>query len=149
MWEWIMETLNMLVKSNDINSIKAHFETDDVKSEVFVILLKDRELADKIYKKKNISYLNTLVKRVIYEMKSKYHFKNKEEFSRFQRINFVCEKYGIDMTPANAYKISHMMEYENYSTTEFSITLVAQILKEYKESEIFIREELIQGDVND
>jgi len=149
MWEWIIKNLNKLIKENDINSIKAHLETDDVKSEVCMVLLQDKSMAEAIYQKRNTAYLNKMIKHTIYEMKSRHHFKNKVEFSRFQRIQLVCEKYGIDMIPANAYKISHIMEHDNYSTEEFSIVHIIKILKEYKEDDILLKYELAEGDNND
>ena len=39
------------------------------------------------------------------------------------------------MLPENAYKISHMMEEENYCKEEFSIYHISKLLKEKKETD--------------
>ena len=76
---------------------------------------------------------------MIYELRAGQYFSNKEYFSRFQRIEFVCQKYGIEMSPENAYKISNMMEHENYCKEEFSICHISKLLKEKKEKEVLLK----------
>ena len=138
MWEWITATLDDVCRKSDTAVLSSSLETDDIKSEVCMVLLKDKELAKNIYERKDAAYLRKLVKRTVYELRAGMYFDNKQYFSRFQRIEFVCQKYGIEMLPENAYKISHMMEHENYCKEEFSIYHISKLLKEKKESETLL-----------
>ena len=139
MWEWIMATLDHICQKNNVAVLSNSLEADDIKSEVCILLLKNKELAKNIYEKKDFFYLRKLVKRMIYELRAGQYFSNKEYFSRFQRIEFVCQKYGIEMSPENAYKISNMMEHENYCKEEFSICHISKLLKEKKEKEVLLK----------
>ena len=138
MWDWMMSALNEICRESDAD-ILYNMELDDIKSELLLKLLKERKLAEEIYQSKNKKYLRKLVNRMIYELRAGMYFKNKEYFSRFQRIEFVCQKYGIPMLKENAYKIHHMMEYENYNREEFSICHISKLLNEKKENEIFLK----------
>lgn len=128
MWEWILETLNRLCRSDNIGSIKGIAEADDIKQEVCLYLTEHKKEAEEIYKKQKVAYLNKLVKRVIYGMKVKTECEQKRNFSSYQRIQSICEKYQIPMIVENAYKISHMLESENYNSEEFTIQHIIRFI---------------------
>lgn len=138
MWNWILETLNRLCRSDNINSIKGIAEADDIKQEVCLYLLKHPKEAEEIYRDKKTHYLNRIMLHIIYDAKGKREYKSRDNFSCYQRIQNICEKYQIPMTVENAYKISHMMEYENYSNEEFSIQNIIMLLKVKRQPEISV-----------
>ena len=85
-------------------------------------------MAEEIYVRQKVAYLNKIMKHVIYGMKAKTECERKQEFSSYKRMLDICEKYQISMTVENAYKISHIMEAENYSSEEFTIQNVINFI---------------------
>ena len=136
MWQWIIEILNRVCGNADVISVKKYADVDDVRSEVYLILLNNPKIAEKIYEEKNIAYLRKLVKRAIYEINSGMHCSNKMYFYRIQKIQEVCQKYHIPMKEENAYKISYVMQYENYSREEYGIKHVSKLLSDWRETDI-------------
>lgn len=130
MWEWILETLNRLCRSDNIGSINGIAEADDIKQEVCLYLLNNPDIAKEVYSKQKTAYLNKIVKHIIYGLKAKTECEQKREFSSYQRIQYICEIYCIPMTVENAYKISHIMENENYNSEEFSIQNIIRFIND-------------------
>lgn len=138
MWEWILEMLNRLCRSDNIGSVKGIAEADDIKQEVCLYLLKHPKLAEDIYRNKKTHYLSRIVIHTIYEKKGRNEHKSKCDFSCYQKIQYICEKYQIPMTVENAYKISHMMESENYSSKEFAVQNVIRLLEVRNNPEMLV-----------
>lgn len=138
MWNWILETLDRLCKADNISSVKGFTEADDIKQEACLYLLNHLKVAEDIYKNKKINYLNRIVIHIIYDKKGKNEYQNKYNFSCYQRIQNICEMYHIPMIVENAYKISHMMEYENYSSEEFDIQNVIKLLNVRNQTELSV-----------
>lgn len=138
MWKWILETLNRLCRSDNINSIKGFTEADDIKQEVCLYLLKHPKEAEEIYNDRKINYLNRIVIHIICDEKGKHEYRNRYNLSCYQRIRNICDLYHIPMEVENAYKISHMMEYGNYSSEEFSIQNVIRFLKARNQPELLV-----------
>lgn len=138
MWKWISETLDRLCRSDNISSVKGIAEADDIKQEVCLYLLSNPEIAEDIYKNKKTNYLNRLVIHSIYDKKGRNEYRNKWNFSCYQRIQSICEMYHIPMTVENAYKISHMMEYENYRSEDFSIQNIIKFLNARNQPELSV-----------
>ena len=136
MWNWILETLNRLCRSDNINSIKGFEEANDIKQEVCLYLLNHPKETEEIYKGKKTHYLNRIVIHIIYDKKGKNEYKNKCNFSCYQKIQKICEMYHIPMTVENAYKISHMMESESYNSEEFAIQNVIRLLEVKRQPEL-------------
>lgn len=127
MWEWILSELRKVVKALPLNDCIVGIEKDDIVSLVTVSLCQNPDMAKRIYENKEIGLLYTLAKKEIYNQRGKMFFENKQEFSRFQRIMAVCEKYDIEPVPSNAYKISAILEngFANF-TISGVITLLSQ-----------------------
>ena len=125
MWNWILNELQKAVKVLHLNKNITGVSEDDIVSNVVVYLNEHKDIATDIYENKKVGYLYTLVRSEIYNQKAKMLFNNKMELSRYQRIIKVCEQYGIEPIPANAYKISALLE-DNYNN--FTISGVISIL---------------------
>ncbi len=125
MWNWILIELKKAVKAIHLNKNITGVDEDDIVSNVAVYLCLHQDIATEIYTDKKIGYLYKLVKTEIYEQKSKMLFSSKIELSRYQRIIAVCEKYGIEPIPANAYKISALLE---NGSANFTISGVIALL---------------------
>lgn len=122
MWQWILSSLNNAAKPLKCNrSIK-----DDLVSEVAMKLCENRELAKRIYDKKEVGLLYQMLKFELYEMNSKCGFDNKVAFSRYLRIIEVCTKHKIEPIPENAYKIVAILD----DATNFTISGVYNLLKQ-------------------
>ena len=52
MWQWIIEILNRVCGNADVISVKKYADVDDVRSEVYLILLNNPKIAEKIYEEK-------------------------------------------------------------------------------------------------
>jgi hypothetical protein len=127
MWEWLLNELQKAVKALKVNSSITSVDEDDIVSIVAIYLFQNKTLATKIYNDKNIGLLYKLVRHEIYEQKSKMFFENKMELSWYQRIIAVCEKYDIEPVPANAYKISALLE-DTTTSKNFSIAGIVDLL---------------------
>lgn len=134
MWEWIMNELYTVCKATGISK-SSGTETDDVVQDVCMQLLQRKEYAKEIYENKKTGLLLKLVKAQAYESKSRLFFENKVELSRYQRIVSVCERYGIEPDSANAYKISALMNEQQYS-----IAMIASLLEAKKRRTISLQE---------
>lgn len=106
MWEWIVTTLQKQAKP--LQKMCCHMGTsaDDIVSEACVELLEHKGLAERVYEKKEVSFLVSLLKRKLYEVDAKRRFNNKMDYSRYQKIMSICEEYHIEPIPENAYKIA-------------------------------------------
>lgn len=126
MWNWILDELKTACR---ITGVSKHSgtEAEDVISEVCLQLIANPEYAKEIYEGKKTWLLLKLVKAQIYDSKSKLSFDNRTEFSRYQKISLVCEKYGIEPIPENAYKIEAVMD-----SGSMSISTIAVILSSKK-----------------
>ncbi|MCM1231608.1 MAG: hypothetical protein NC489_15935 [Ruminococcus flavefaciens] len=134
MWNWIMNELYNACKTVGVSK-SSGAETDDVVQDVCIQLLEKKEYAKEIYDGRKTWLLAKLVKAQIYESKSKLFFENKMELSRYQRIISVCDRYGIEPDPANAYKISAVMNERTYS-----IAMIASLLETKKRRTIALQD---------
>lgn len=149
MWEWILKTLDRLCRSDNISSVKGIAEADDIKQEVCLYLVSNPEIAEEVYCRKKIPYLNKLVKRTVYSIRAKTECEQKKELSSYQRIQSICEMYHIPMTVENAYKISHIMENENYNADEFAIHNIIRFINSIHAQETALVYETGQGKCGD
>ena len=100
---------------------------EDIIQEFCLEMIKNEKLAEKIYREKNMALICTIIKRLIYESRSSLYFNNKMDFSRYQKIERICEEYNIRIEPYNAYKISELMN------CELSIPVIEKLLRNKKE----------------
>lgn len=106
MWEWIVTTLQQQAKPMSKMCVRMGSSADDIVSEVCIELLEHKELAERVYQGKEVGAIVSLLKRKLYELDAKNRFNNKVDYSRYQKIMQVCEEYGIEPIPENAYKIA-------------------------------------------
>jgi len=125
MWEWLLAELQKAVKALPLRV--EGVDKDDIVSNVALLLFENKELATDIYKHKKSALLYKLLKREIYEVKSKRFFDNKMNMSRYQRIIDVCDEYGIEPIPENAYKIVALID---NNSGNFTISGVITLLSE-------------------
>lgn len=125
MWTWIMDELQKIVKALPLHKEYASIEKDDVVQNVVRMLLDNPNLAKDIYDNKKVGVLYVIARREIYDNEAEFYFENKMELSRFQRIRNVCEEYGIEPIPENAYKIFALLEDKN---NNFTISGIASLL---------------------
>lgn len=125
MWEWLLAELQKAVKALPLRV--EGVDKDDIVSNVALLLFENNELATDIYKHKKSVLLYKLLKREIYEVKSKRFFDNKMNMSRYQRIIDVCDEYGIEPIPENAYKIVALID---NNSGNFTISGVITLLSE-------------------
>jgi len=125
MWEWLLAELQKAVKALPLRV--EGVDKDDIVSNVALLLFENNELATDIYKHKKSALLYKLLKREIYEVKSKRFFDNKMDMSRYQRIIDVCDEYGIEPIPENAYKIVALID---NNSGNFTISGVITLLSE-------------------
>ena len=128
MWEWLLQELKKA--SKDITTNKHYMiEKDDVVSNVILNLYKKPEVALELYESKSDikPLLICMLKREVYEMKSKYFKSSKSQLARYNVIIKVCKKYNIDPLPENAYKISEIVNSELNSNI-YSIARVINII---------------------
>lgn len=126
MWAWIIEQLYCACQITGIAK-SSGAETDDVVQDVCMQLIGNPKYAKEIYEGKKTWLLAKLVKAQIYDSESRMYFDNKMDFSRYQRIIAVCDKYGIEPIAENAYKISSIM-----NNSSFGIPIVATLLSNKK-----------------
>lgn len=110
MWNWILTELKKATKALPLSKNIVAVDRDDIVSDVMLYLLLRPEVAEDIFNRKQIGSLYQLAKFEIYNQNSKLLFENKMELSRYQRIMAICQKYDIEPIPANAYKISALLE---------------------------------------
>ena len=127
MWAWILKELQKAVKALPFNKAVVGVEKEDIVSLVALYLCQNQKMAEDIYENKKISMLYKLAKREIYEQESRQVSSYKMELSRYQRVIAVCEQYGIQPVPENAYKISALL---NDTAANFTISGVFALLSE-------------------
>jgi hypothetical protein len=110
MWEWLLREVQKSVKALRVNKALTNADEDEIISAVCYYLCSNQDVAKEIYEGHKIGLLYKLAREEIYEAKSKIYFDNKMDLSRYQRIKAVCEQYGIEPKPENAYKISVLMD---------------------------------------
>ena len=125
MWEWLMNELKKIVYSLRVNRTIVAVGEDDIVMEIMLYLWQDKDLAEEIYQNKKIGLLYHMAKKEIYECKSKQFFDNKMQFSWWQRVKEVCDKYNIEMRPENAYKVAAILE---ETSPNFNISGIASLL---------------------
>lgn len=134
MWEWIFEEICKSVRYVSINKGYG-FSKDDIISEVSLQLVSNKERAEEIYRKKEGKIIYMMCRHAVYEQKSKRFFSSPIEYSRYQRIREVCEKYDIEFEEENAYKISAILESDKPQKAEpFSITAVKNLIAKSKDA---------------
>ncbi len=125
MWAWILDELRKIVYSLKVNRTITSVDEDDIISEIVLYLCQNQNVAEDIYNNKKISFLYSLARKEIYNQQGQQFFNNKMEFSWWQRIKDVCEKYEIEMRPENAYKISAILE---ETSPNFNISGIINLL---------------------
>ena len=148
MWEWFLEELYVICQLNGVSKTSGA-EKDDVVQDVCVRLLKaakkdaeGEEYVREIYEKGKINLLYTLVRRVIFESKSRLYFDGtnaRQEFSSYRKIKEVCDTYEIKAIPENAYKISELIDDEK----RFSIRTVERLLHDKKQMHLSLELEAL------
>ncbi len=120
-----MDELQKIANSLKVNRTIISVGEDDIVSEVILYLLQNQDIAEDIYRNKKRGFLYHLDKKEIFNQRGKMFFKNKMEFSWWQRVRDVCEAHNIDMRPENAYKISAILE---ETSPNFNISGVISLL---------------------
>jgi hypothetical protein len=115
---------------------------DDIVQSFLLELSKDKNKTVVLYEKKNVSVVVSMVKRTIYQYYGEIFFKNKMDYSRYQKIEAVCEKYNIPAKPEYAYKISGLMD------DKLSIPLIITLLESKKPSLAAQNEKIISRVMN-
>lgn len=113
MWEWLNSTVRELVRLYRINSSLG--DKDDISQEVLMYLNNDIPLAKKIYEEENKCLLYTIIKKIIFRESAKSKGFKRDTLTHYNRIISVCEKYNIEPTPENAYRIAEIINESNYS----------------------------------
>lgn len=124
MWEWIYNELFKQMKTfKGLNG--RQIDKDDVIGNVSLYLCQHKEEACKIYKEKKKSILYQMLKHEIYAISGMRVFKDKMEYSRFQRIKKICQEYNIEIKKENAYKIFALLD----NSENFTINGIEHIIE--------------------
>lgn len=93
--------------------------------------LEHKGLAERVYEKKEVSFLVSLLKRKLYEVDAKRRFNNKMDYSRYQKIMSICEEYHIEPIPENAYKIAAVTknQHKNFGITGFQRNAQSKVFR--------------------
>ena len=141
-WKWFFIELKRIFRKTSVNPkcIGNDENVEDLVQDTILILLKQPNLAEKIYEENNVNLLASIAKKQIFKSRAKLYFSNKEAFSRYQKVLKVCEMYQIEAIPENAYKISGLIENNHHLTialVESLLTNVKQRVVDYeKEKEL-------------
>lgn len=105
MWEWIMTKTTEIVRAKYKNESIKGIQRDDVVQEIMMYLFANKELAEKIYEEKSVGLLYSISKNIIFQLGSQ-GFKDKLEKLRYIYVQKICEQFGIEPLPKNAYKVA-------------------------------------------
>lgn len=106
MWEWLMTKTTEIVKSKYKDENIKGLQRDDVVQEIMMYLFGNKALAEKIYAEKSVGLLYSISKSVIFGLGSEGVFKDKLEKLRYIYVQKICEQFGIEPVPENAYKVA-------------------------------------------
>lgn len=108
MWEWLNDNIKMMLRSIKFDSRIG--DADDIAQETLTYLFyKPAEVVESIYENKNLALLRSIIKKVIFSEAAKMNGVKRMALTYYRTISDVCEKYGIEKTPENAYKISGLL----------------------------------------
>lgn len=108
MWEWLSDNTRAILKGIKFDSRIG--DADDIAQETLTYLFhKPSEVAEGIYRDKNLALLRTIIKKVIFTEAAKMNGIKRMALTYYRTISDVCEKYGIEKIPENAYKISGLL----------------------------------------
>lgn len=141
MWEWMLQEVKIAartaVKYQTGNIRLRNCDIDDIVSETCCHIFTTEGMAEQIYKNKNTKMIYGIVKKVVFEKKADMFFgsngKGKKTFSDYCIVCRVCNEYGIEPVPENAYKIQAILESEydkkikNSKTTRGIVSLFKEI----------------------
>ena len=130
MWEWLSDNITMLLRGMRFDSRIG--DADDIAQETLMYLFdKPLPVVEKIYEDKNLPLLRSIIKKVIFSQAAKMNGVKRMALTYYRCVTDVCEKYGIDKTPENAYKISGLLG------KPFSIPYVISLIESTHEPETY------------
>lgn len=136
MWEWLYQECNKLMKQYNMpKEVK-----DDIIQELLVNLFDNPDIAENIYIKRQaegISILKGQIKCAILLHNAPTYFDNFRDYASYRRVLSVCQKYHINPTADNAYKIAPLMERTDRCNT---ITAIERLLSLVKPSVLSLDE---------
>jgi hypothetical protein len=120
MWEWVLQTAKSAAKAalkadeNKGGLVKVRYicDVDDIASEVCCMLMsmENQDYIKRAYESKNTSIIYGVAKRVIFKIKAEQMFKHRRDYHEYCTLRKICEEYGIEPIPENAYKIQEILE---------------------------------------
>lgn len=130
MWEWLNDNILLMLRGMRFDSRIG--EASDIAQETMMYLFsKPAPVVKKIYEDRNLPLLRSIIKKVIFNEAAKMNGVKRMGLTYYRCVTDVCEKYGIDKTPENAYKISGLLG------KPFSIPYVISLIESAHEPETY------------